>query len=54
MAKDMLIADDDVHTVMVVGGYRNLDFIDYSDKNMSMMYDLAAGGGAIILKKKLW
>ncbi|MDY0210028.1 MAG: 3-oxoacyl-ACP synthase [Acholeplasma sp.] len=51
MAKDMLIADDDVHTVMVVGGYRNLDFVDYSDKNMSMMYDLAAGGGAIILKK---
>jgi 3-oxoacyl-[acyl-carrier-protein] synthase-3 len=51
MAKDMLIADDDIHTVMVVGGYRNLDFVDYTDKNMSMMYDLAAGGGAIILKK---
>ena len=51
IAKDMLVADDDVHTVMVVGGYRNLDFVDYSDKNMSMMYDLAAGGGAIILKK---
>lgn len=51
MAKDMLIADDDIKTVMVVGGYRNLDFVDYSDKNMSMMYDLAAGGGAIILKK---
>ena len=51
MAKDMLIADDDIHVIMVVGGYRNLDFVDYSDKNMSMMYDLAAGGGAIILKK---
>lgn len=51
MAKDMLIADDDIHMIMVVGGYRNLDFVDYSDKNMSMMYDLAAGGGAIILKK---
>jgi 3-oxoacyl-[acyl-carrier-protein] synthase-3 len=51
MAKDMLIADDECHVIMVVGGYRNLDFVDYSDKNMSMMYDLAAGGGAIILKK---
>jgi len=51
MAKDMLIADDDVHTVLVCGGYRNGDFVDYTDKNMSMMYNLSAGGGAMILKK---
>lgn len=51
MAKDMLIADDEVRVVMVVGGYRNGDFVDYSDKHMSMMYNLGAGGGAIILKK---
>jgi len=51
MAKDMLIADDETNIIMVVGGYRNGDFVDYSDKNMSMMYNLGAGGGAIILKK---
>jgi 3-oxoacyl-[acyl-carrier-protein] synthase-3 len=51
MAKDMLIADDEVHVVMIVGGYRNGDFVDYTDKDMSMMYNLGAGGGAIILKK---
>jgi 3-oxoacyl-[acyl-carrier-protein] synthase-3 len=51
MAKDMLIADDEIHVVMVVGGYRNGDFIDFTDKDMSMMYNLGAGGGAIILKK---
>lgn len=51
MAKDMLIADNEIHVIMVVGGYRNGDFVDYTDKSMSMMYDLAAGGGAIILKK---
>ncbi|MDC7243435.1 MAG: 3-oxoacyl-[acyl-carrier-protein] synthase III C-terminal domain-containing protein, partial [Sphaerochaetaceae bacterium] len=34
-----------------VGGYRNCDFVDFTDKNMSMMYNLGAGGGAIILKK---
>ena len=51
MAKDMMIADDDINTVLIAGGYRNGDFIDYSDKNMSMMYNLGAGGGAIILKK---
>jgi len=51
MAKDMLIADDEINIVMIVGGYRNGDFIDYTDKDMSMMYNLGAGGGAIILKK---
>ncbi len=51
MAKDMMIADDDINVVMVVGGYRNGDFVDYSDPNMSMMFNLGAGGGAIILKK---
>ncbi len=51
MARDMLVADDEINVVMVVGGYRNGDFVDYSDKSMSMMYDLGAGGGAIILKK---
>jgi 3-oxoacyl-[acyl-carrier-protein] synthase-3 len=51
MAKDMLIADDEIHVIMIVGGYRNGDFIDYQDKDMSMMFNLGAGGGAIILKK---
>ncbi|MDR7857438.1 3-oxoacyl-ACP synthase [Tissierella sp.] len=51
IAKDMMIADEDINTVMIVGGYRNGDFVDYADKNMSMMYNLSAGGGAIILKK---
>jgi 3-oxoacyl-[acyl-carrier-protein] synthase III len=51
LAKDMLVADDSINTIMVVGGYRNGDFVDYTDKNMSMMYNLGAGGGAIILKK---
>ena len=51
MAKDMMIADEDIKTVLVAGGYRNGDFVDYTDKNMSMMYNLSAGGGAIILRK---
>lgn len=51
MAKDMLIADDDIHNVLIVGGYRNGDFVDYADRNMSMMFNLSAGGGAILLRK---
>lgn len=51
IAKDMLIADDEIDTIMIVGGYRNGDFVDYTDKTMSMMFNLSAGGGAVILQK---
>jgi 3-oxoacyl-[acyl-carrier-protein] synthase III len=53
IAKDMMLSDDDLNTTMIVGGYRNGDFIDFTDKAMSMMYNLSAGGGAILLKKNL-
>ncbi|WP_409273405.1 3-oxoacyl-ACP synthase [Neobacillus sp. SCS-31] len=51
IAKDMMLSDEDINTVMIVGGYRNGDFVDYTDRAMSMMYNLSAGAGAIILKK---
>ncbi len=51
IAKDMMLADDSIQTVMIVGGYRNGDFVDYADPHMSMMYNLSAGAGAIILRK---
>lgn len=50
MAKDMLVADESIDTILVCGGYRNGDFVDYTDKNMSMMFNLGAGAGAILLK----
>lgn len=51
IAKDMLIADDDLQHVLVVGGYRNGDLIDYEDPSVSFMFNLAAGAGAFLLKK---
>jgi 3-oxoacyl-[acyl-carrier-protein] synthase-3 len=51
IAKDMMIADEDIKTVMIVGGYRNGDFIDFTDPSVSFMYNLSAGAGALILKK---
>lgn len=51
LAKDLLLADDECNTVLVCGGYRNCDLIDFTDNNVSFMFNLAAGGGAILLKK---
>ena len=53
IAKDMMFADPDINTVLIAGGYRNGDFLDYTDSSVSFMYNLAAGAGAILLKKNL-
>ncbi|RDW18956.1 3-oxoacyl-ACP synthase [Oceanobacillus chungangensis] len=51
LAKDMMTADDEINTVLLAGGYRNVDFINYQNPNTRFMFNLGAGGGAIILQK---
>jgi 3-oxoacyl-[acyl-carrier-protein] synthase-3 len=51
VAKSMMLADPEINTVLLAGGYRNCDFIDYTNPRTRFMYNLAAGGGAVILKK---
>jgi len=53
IAKDMMIADPEINIVLIAGGYRNGDFIDFTDSSVSFMYNLAAGAGAVLLKKNL-
>lgn len=51
VAKAMMLSDPDINTVLLAGGYRNGDFIDYRNKRTQFMFNLGAGGGAILLKK---
>ena len=51
LAKSLMLADDQIQTVLLAGGYRNHDFIDYTNDRTRFMYNLGAGGGAIILQK---
>ncbi|MEH7108759.1 3-oxoacyl-ACP synthase [Bacillus sp. JJ1764] len=51
VAKNMMIADPNIQTVLLAGGYRNVDFIDYKNPRTRFMYNLGAGGGAILLRK---
>jgi 3-oxoacyl-[acyl-carrier-protein] synthase-3 len=51
MAKDMLRADDELNTVLICGGYRNGDLVDYGDPGASFMYNLGAGAGALIVRQ---
>lgn len=51
LARDLLLAEADLRTVLIAGGYRNGDLIDYADPTTSFMYNLAAGGGALLVRK---
>ncbi|MEH7179088.1 3-oxoacyl-ACP synthase [Neobacillus vireti] len=51
VAKSLMIADPAIQTVLLAGGYRNVDFIDYQNPRTRFMFNLGAGGGAILLKK---
>ena len=51
VAKDMLLSNDNMDTVLIGSGYRNGDLIDFDNPRVSFMYNLGAGGTAVILKK---
>jgi 3-oxoacyl-[acyl-carrier-protein] synthase-3 len=51
VAKNMMLSDPEITTVLLAGGYRNVDFIDYENPRTRFMFNLGAGGGAILLKK---
>ncbi|MEC9406667.1 MAG: 3-oxoacyl-ACP synthase [Pseudomonadota bacterium] len=50
-ARDLLVADPRVDTVLIAGGYRNCDLIDYQDPNVRFLYNLAAGGAAVVVQR---
>ncbi len=51
IAKAMMLEDKGINTVLIAGGYRNGDLIDYNNPRVSFMFNLGAGGGAVLLKK---
>lgn len=51
MARDMMLADPEINTVLIAGGYRNSDLIDLTNHRTTFMFNLAAGGGAMLLRK---
>lgn len=51
VAKSLMASDDKIQTILLAGGYRNVDFIDYSNPRTRFMYNLGAGGGAMLLQK---
>ena len=50
-AHDLIVADPSVDTVLVAGGYRNVDLVDLGDPNVRFMYNLGAGGAAFVVQR---
>lgn len=50
-AKDLMLADASVNTVLIAGGYRNGDLVDYRDPATRFLNNLAAGGGAAVVTR---
>ncbi len=51
MARDMMIADPEINTVLIAGGYRICDFINFKNPRTSFLWNIGAGGGAMLLRK---
>lgn len=51
VAKSLMLSDESVQTVLLAGGYRNHDFIDYANERTRFMFNLGAGAGAVVLQK---
>lgn len=51
VAKDLMFANPELKTVMVVGGNTNCYLVDYRCPEQSFMFDMAPGGLAMILKR---
>jgi 3-oxoacyl-[acyl-carrier-protein] synthase-3 len=51
MAKDMMLADPEINTVLIAGGYRVSDFINFKNPRTSFLFNIGAGGGALLLRK---
>ena len=51
MARDLMIGDASVNTVLLAGGTRNVDLIDYANPATHFLLAASASGGAMILKR---
>jgi 3-oxoacyl-[acyl-carrier-protein] synthase-3 len=51
VAKDLMYANEELKTVLIVGGNTNCYLIDYRRPEQSFMFDMAPGGLAMLLKR---
>jgi 3-oxoacyl-[acyl-carrier-protein] synthase III len=53
VARDVMIGDDSVNTVLLAGGTRNVDLVDYANPHTRFLLASSASGGAVIIRRGL-
>jgi 3-oxoacyl-[acyl-carrier-protein] synthase-3 len=51
LARDLMTADSRLRTVLICGGHRTGDLIDYRDHSARFLFNLADGGSAMVLRR---
>lgn len=51
VAKSLMRSDESIRTVLLAGGYRNGDLVDYANPRTRFLFNLGAGGGAVVLQR---
>jgi 3-oxoacyl-[acyl-carrier-protein] synthase-3 len=51
LARDMMIADPEIDTVLIGGGYRLGDLVNLKNQRTSFMFNIGAGAGALLLRR---
>lgn len=51
LAKNMMLGDPEINTVLIAGGYRISDFINLKNLRTTFLFNIGSGGGAMLLRK---
>jgi 3-oxoacyl-[acyl-carrier-protein] synthase-3 len=51
VARDLMTADSRLRTVLICGGHRTADLIDYRDHSARFLFNLSDGGSAMVLRR---
>ncbi len=51
ISRDMMIGDQDINTVLLAGGTRNVDLVDYTNPDTRWLLPTSASGGAVLLQR---
>ncbi len=51
VARDMMIGDQEINTVLLAGGTRNVDLVDYTNPDTRWLLPTSASGGAVLLRR---
>jgi len=51
VARDIMAGDETVNTVLMAGGTRNIDLVDYTNRSTAFLMASSASGGAMLLKR---